>query len=260
MDLRGKRALITGASSGIGLCMAHQLAAQGVHVILVARREDRLKKLADELRDTHGVEATALPFDLGDATAPTQLFAQTEGQGTTVDILINNAGFARQCPFADLPWEESQQQLQVNLVALTELTYLFLQPMKERNAGHILNVSSIGAYLPTPGFALYAASKAYVRNFTEALAEELKHTHVNVCCLCPGGTKTEFMDVSGQDLGPVVSMTLMSPERCARIGLRALFRGRRNIVSGWSNSFAMFLLRFLPRRLSTWIAGKIMMN
>ncbi len=258
MKLDGQRALVTGASSGIGDQLARQLAAKGANLVITARREARLEALADELREQYRVEVTVIPLDLSEPTAPAQLWDATEGQDRPVDILINNAGFGDQRPFVDIPWERSLEQLQVNVVSLTELAYRFIRSMKKRGAGHVLNVSSIGAYLPCPQFATYAAGKAYVRNFTEALAYELKGTGVRACCLCPGGTATEFSEVAGQSLSKVVELTLMSSERCARIGLAALFRGRRNIVSGLFNSLGMFLLRFAPRRLAAWIAAKVL--
>ncbi len=258
MKLEGQRALVTGASSGIGVELARQLAAGGADLVLTARREDRLEALAGQIREQHHVEVTVIALDLGDPTAPAQLWDATEGQDRPVDILINNAGFGTQRPFVDIPWELSLQQLQVNLISLTELAYRFVCSMKERGAGHLLNVSSIGAYLPCPQFATYASGKAYVRNFTEALAYELKGTGVRACCLCPGGTSTEFSEVAGQSLPKVAQLAMMSAERCARIGLAALFRGRRTIVSGWSNSLGMWLLRFVPRRLAAWIAAKVL--
>lgn len=258
MELKGQRALVTGASSGIGVALARQLAAWGANLVITARREDRLEALAEEIREQHQVDVTVIALDLGDPTAPAQLWDATEGQDRPVDILVNNAGFGTQRPFVDIPWELTFSQLQVNLISLTELAYRFIGSMKERGAGYVLNVSSIGAYLPCPEMATYAAGKAYVRNFTEALAFELKGTGVRACCLCPGGTATEFSEVAGQSLLKVVEMTLMSAERCARIGLAALFRGRRNIVSGFANSLGMWLLRFVPRRLSAWIAAKLL--
>ncbi len=258
MQLKGQRALVTGASSGIGDQVARQLAAKGADLVITARREARLETLAEDIRRRYKVEVTVIALDLGEPTAPQQLWDATEGQDRPVDILINNAGFGTQRPFVDIPWEQSLQQLQVNLVSLTELTYRFIRSMKKRGVGYVLNVSSIGAYLPCPQFATYASGKAYVRNFTEALAYELKGTGVRACCLCPGGTATEFSEVAGQSLSKAVAMTMMSSERCARIGLAAMFRGRRNIVSGLFNSLGMFLLRFVPRRLAVWIAAKVL--
>ena len=143
-------------------------------------------------------------------------------------------------------------------MALTELTHRFARAMLGRGRGHVLNVSSIGAYTPTPAFAVYAAAKAYVRDLTEAVAHELRRTPVRVCCLCPGGTATEFFQASGQAPSALVRATFMSADGCAAIGLRALFGGRRNVVSGWINKLSMFLLRFMPRRLIVAMAALVM--
>lgn len=258
MDLKGRTALVTGASSGIGEAFARRLAERGATLILTARRKDRLDTLAKQLKEAHGTDVTIVPLDLGQPDAPLALYDATAGAGKVVDILVNNAGFGTQERFDRIPWEKSAEQIQLNIVSLTELTRRFLAPMLERKSGHILNVSSIGAYMPVPCYATYAAGKAYVRNFTEALASELSDTGVRVCCLCPGGTRTEFLEVSGQKPTWLVNASMMSADRCARIGLRALFAGRRNIVSGLSNTLMCWSLRFLPRRLVVWVAGLIM--
>ncbi|MEI8255703.1 MAG: SDR family oxidoreductase [Deltaproteobacteria bacterium] len=258
LDLKGMRAIVTGASSGIGEQFARQLAARGANLVITARRTDRLEKLAAELREAHKIEVVVLPLDLGRTDAATDLFERTEGAGKPVDILLNNAGFGTQDAFVDIPWERVREQLQLNVVSLTELTQRFLKPMLARGRGWVLNVASIGAYMPVPDYATYAAGKAYVRNFTEALAHELRRTPVRVCCLSPGGTATEFMAVAGQELPAALKVTLMSADRCARIGLGALFGGRRNIIAGWMNSIGMWLLRFTPRRLMVRIAALIM--
>ena len=243
--VRGLTALVTGASSGIGAEMARQLAARGANVIVTARRGDRLEALAKDLRAAHEVNVDVVVLDLGKADAAAALFDKTEGAGKPVDVLINNAGFGTQEHFVDAPWEKLHEQMQLNIVSLTELSSSLLEGHARRKRGWILNVASIGAYLPCPDYATYAAGKAYVRDFTEALAHELRRSPLRVCCLCPGGTATEFFEVAGQKPNAVVKMSLMSPARCARIGLRALLGGRRNIVAGVMNTLGMFLLRFI---------------
>ncbi len=257
-DLKGQTALVTGASSGIGASFARQLAAAGASLVITARRADRLDALAKELKAAHGTDVLTVPLDLGRPGAAAALFEATEGAGKTVDILINNAGFGTQQRFDRIPWEKVAEQLQLNMVSLTELCHRFLGKMLARGRGHILNVASVGAYMPVPHYATYAAGKAYVRDFTEAVAAELSDTPVRVCCICPGGTRTEFFEASGQKPGWLVNATLMSADACAEIGLHALFDGRRNIIAGWSNSLGMWLLRFLPRRVTTWAAGLVM--
>jgi short-subunit dehydrogenase len=256
--IKGLRALVTGASSGIGEQLARQLAARGANLVLVARRADRLEKLATELRAQHGVEATVEALDLSTPDAAATLFQRTEGAGRAIDVLVNNAGFAAQAPFLSVPWERSRDMLVVDVVALTELTRRFSEAMAARGHGWVLNVASIGAYMPVPTFAVYAAGKAYVRNFSEALAHELAPRGVRVCCLCPGGTATEFFQVAGQTLPGYYKIMIMSPERCARIGLAALFGWRRNVVAGLAYKAMMFLLRLVPRRLMVSLAALTM--
>ncbi|MBX7195931.1 MAG: SDR family oxidoreductase [Sandaracinaceae bacterium] len=255
MDLRGKRALVTGASSGIGTSFAKELAKQGASLVITARRKDRLESLAETLRKDHGVEVEVIAGDLGKPEGAKALWDATEGKGTHIDVLVNNAGFGTKKPFVEQSWDKTFEEMQLNLISLTELTKRFSQAMLARGAGHILNVASIGAYLPTPSMSTYGAGKAYVRNFSEGLAYELKDTGVRVCCLCPGATESEFADTAGLQLASWKKVAYMSSDRCARIGLSALFRGRRNIVSGFWNSAAMFMLRFVPRPMAAWLSA-----
>ncbi len=249
-DLEGKTALVTGASSGLGASFARQLAARGARVILVARRRERLEALAAEL----GGRARVLVADLATPDAARVLW---ESIGEPVDVLINNAGSAWHENFAECVWSRVQHQIQLDITSLVELTHLAAASMRGRG-GHILNVASIGAYLPVPSFAVYAAAKAFVRNFSEAIAEELAKNGVRVCCLCPGGIDTEFFSAAGQEVPWWMRLALMSADRCARIGLSALFGCRRNVVSGWSNTLSMWMLRFLPRFGVVKIAGLLM--
>ena len=258
IDLKGRTALVTGASSGIGEQFARQLAARGMNLVITARRTDKLEALAADLRDKHKIDVEVIALDLGQPSAASELFDKTEGAGKRVDVLVNNAGFGTQEHFVDIPWEKTREQIQLNVVSLTELTHRFSKRMLPRGGGWILNVASVGAYMPVPDYATYGAGKAYVRNFTEALAFELRRTPVRVCCLCPGPTATEWMQVAGQKETPIIRMVQMSAARCARIGLGALFAGRRNIIAGVMNSIGMWLLRFVPRRLMVRLAGIFM--
>ncbi|MBL4845329.1 MAG: SDR family oxidoreductase [Planctomycetes bacterium] len=245
--LQGRRALVTGASSGIGLEIARELARQGANLVVVARRTDRLEALATELREREGIEVLVQTADLADPSAPEALFAATEGAGVEIDLLVNNAGFGAYLPFSDTSWERYEGMIRVNMTSLTHLCWLFLPNMKARRRGWIMNVASMGAYLPCPTFAVYAASKAYVRNVTEAIDFELKGTGVHAISICPGGTTTEFLDHANQRLKPGASLAMMSAERCAKISVRKMLAGRRNVVTGYLNSFLMFALRFFPR-------------
>ena len=256
MDLKGQTALVTGASSGIGVAFARQLAASGADLVITARRKENLEALAKELAEKHAVKVDVVALDLSEPGSPGKLWDATEGAGKKIDVLVNNAGGGIQQYFVETSWERIARQMQLNMLSLTELTHRFSRAMKARGRGAILNVSSIGAYTPTPTMATYSAGKAYVRDFTEALAFELKDTPVRVCCLCPGGTESEFHATAGQTLSKTVRATFMSAEDCARIGLRALFSGRRNIVSGFVNALSVFFMRFTPRRLLIWATAK----
>ncbi len=249
IDLKGRTALITGASSGLGASFARQLAARGADLVITARREENLRALAEEIAGRHGVKVDVIPLDLATPGAAEKLWAATEGAGRAVDVLINNAGWGHFQHFLDADLSRITQMLQLNLVSLTELTHRFGRAMRARGRGHVLNVSSVGAYTPTPALAVYSATKVFVRDFTEAVAHELAGTPVRVCCLCPGATATEFFQASGQSPSALVRATFMTADWCAAIGLASLFGGRRNVIAGWMNKLSMFLLRFVPRRV-----------
>lgn len=257
-SLSGKRALITGASSGIGLAFAHEFARRGASLILTARRRDRLESIATEVRTKYGVEVDVVPLDLSDRESPQKLYEATEGKGILVHVLVNNAGFGTRAHFVETKWERTAEEMQLNVFSLVELTRRFVVNMVARRGGYVLNVASIGAFVPTPRFTTYGPGKAFVRNFSEGLDFELRGSGVRVTCLCPGPTSTEFAEVSG--VGEVKgwrALTFISAAACARIGVNAMLRGQRVVVSGWISKISMFLTRFAPRSLSTWLADKL---
>ena len=194
--LSGQRALVTGASSGIGAELARELARHGADLVLVARRKERLEALAEELSTAHGVDVAVEAADLMDADARARLFAATEQAGRPVDVLVNNAGFGAYEAVLGSTWEELDGMLELNVRALTHLTRLFAEAMVARGRGRIMNIASTGAYMACPDFAVYTAGKAYVRNFTEALDFELKGSGVRAIAICPGGT-TRIRTASG---------------------------------------------------------------
>ncbi|MDP7111529.1 MAG: SDR family oxidoreductase [Myxococcota bacterium] len=258
-DLRGKTALVTGASSGLGREFAVQLAGMGAELVLTARREDRLDALGRELPDRFGVPVTVVPLDLTADGAPAALFEVTEGRGQPVDVLVNNAGFATLAPFLDIPLERTVDQLRLNVVALSELTWRFGRAMRARGGGHILNVASFAGFTPVPYFATYAAGKAYVRSLSEAAAHELASAGVRVCALCPSGVATEFWDVAGDGAaGGGVQAALARPEAVVAAGLRGLFDGRASVLPGPLNQLNAFVMRFLPRGFLVRMTGKVM--
>ncbi len=234
------QALITGASSGIGADLARAFSAAGYHVTLLARRRDRLDALASEL----GPTARVLVADLSTADAAAQIVAATG----PVDLLVNNAGFGSYTAFANQDIGQQADMIQVNIAALTALTRLYLPAMLQRRAGRILNVASIVGFMPCPGLAEYAASKAYVLSLSEALASELHGSGVTVTCLCPGATETEFAAIAGMR-GKLAMRRPMSAAAVAQAGARATLAGQRLIVTGTQNQLTSLLPRLLPRGL-----------
>ena len=239
--------LITGASSGIGLELAKCFAADGCRLILVARNQDALEKLAGVLRRENQVEVIVLPTDISQTGTPTWIFEELSGRKVFVDILVNNAGFGAIGPFDELPLERHLEMLQVNITALTALTGLFLPGMIERRRGGILNVASVAGFVPGPGMAVYYATKAFVLFFTEALAGELEGAGLNVSALCPGPTATNFGNVAGSKSVNLVRVSRMTSMEVARAGHRGFRRGRVVAVPGLQNKFLVSLVRIMPR-------------
>jgi uncharacterized protein len=260
-DLSGSTALVTGASSGIGAAMARQLAAWRCDLVLTARRADRLDALAGELRASRRISCTVVAEDLAQPGGAARLHERIRAAGRPIDILINNAGFAIYRRFADTSWQRHAELLQLNVLSLVELTYLFLPDLAAHpGRTHILNVSSpVGPWIDVPAMATYGASKAAVLGFSRALAAELSRSNVRVTCLCPGGTTTEFSEVAGQTLGGLARAGMMGARRCAAIGLRGMLRGRRVVVPGITNKLIRLLSCIVPRRWmgasSTWLMG-----
>jgi uncharacterized protein len=241
--------LITGASAGIGVELARLFAGDGSELILVARREERLRALAAELRAAHGVTVHVLAADLADPAAPETIVRWTGEQGLAVDVLVNNAGFGARGRFAESEPERQMAMVQVNIAALTHLTRLFLPGMIARRRGGVLNVGSVAGFQPGPQMAVYYASKAYVLHFTEALAEELRGTGVVASCLAPGATATEFASVAGLETSPIfrIKANVADAPSVARAGYEGFRRGRTIVVPGLKNRLATLAVRLAPR-------------
>ncbi|HEX2484649.1 MAG TPA: SDR family oxidoreductase [Myxococcota bacterium] len=253
-DLHGRCALVTGASSGLGVDFARELARRGARLVLVARREPRLRALADELAKETGVEVRVEAVDLADPGAREALADRLAAERVEVDVLVNNAGFGVYGPFLDIPWERERQMLELDVAAVVHLTKLFAQGMVARGRGWILQVASIGAYQPSPTYASYSAAKAFVLSFGEALSFELRHTGVKVTVVSPGVTATEFLRVSGQSPSLYQRLAMMRSADVARAGVRAMLKGRPSVVPGLVNKVPAFLMRLTPRRLQARIA------
>jgi uncharacterized protein len=237
LDLRGKTVLITGASSGLGAEFARQFAALGCLLVLVARRQDRLLELQEEITARYGMTVESVAMDLTDAEAPQKLYDQIKKAERTVDVLVNNAGLGLFGEFWTMPWERLHRMLELDIVALTHLSRLFAADIAKRNYGYILLIGSTGSFQPTPTYAAYSAAKSYVLSLGEALHYELRHTAVKCTVLCPGVTQTEFLEVAGQQTTTYQQATMMEGEVVVRIGINALLRDRATIVSGWTNAF-----------------------
>ncbi len=243
------RALITGASSGIGREIARICARHGHDLVINARDATRLRELAGELEEQHGVNVRVLPKDLSRESAPDEIYQTLQEDGLEIDILVNNAGFDVLGPFHRTPGEKERAMIQVNLVALTKLTRLFLPAMVERESGRIMNIGSIGSYIPSPLNAIYSATKAYVLSFSEAISMELKGTGVTVTTLCPGVTRTEFHDRADMEDIRLLRFGRMDAEAVAEQGYRAMMQGKRTKIPGLMAKFQVLLGRFAPRSL-----------
>lgn len=248
--------LITGASSGIGEAFARRLAARCNTLILAARREDRLSRLAEGLTEEHGVATHVLATDLSRPNSAAELFAELERLGLAVDLLVNNAGFAKNGLFAEIPLEVQADMVRLNVNTLMELTHLVLPGMRQRKRGGVINVASNAAFQPVPHLSVYAATKAFVLSFSEALAEEVAADGVRVMALCPGATATDFWAVAGICLNRM--NLLPTPDAVAVQALRAFDRGRRVFVHGGANKLITWLVRLGPRRIVTHVAGRFM--
>lgn len=242
-------ALVTGASSGIGAEMARGLAARGHGVTLVARREERLRELADEIATKHNVRAEIEACDLSDHAARDRLVHAVRERGLDVDILVNNAGFGSAGPFQDLDAEGEVRMVRTNVEAVVHLCGEFVPDMVTRGRGALLNVASVAGFQPLPRQSTYAATKAFVLSFTEALSSDLKGTGVTVTALCPGPVKSEFTDQHAgfESAGSTPDFIWMSSEDCAKAAISGLERGKRVVVPGVANRFGSIAGQHAPR-------------
>jgi len=249
-------ALITGASSGIGACFARALAARGRPLVLVARSKDKLEALGREIAAKHSLRVEVIEQDLSIEGAAGRLAASLKDRGIEVDLLVNNAGFGAHGEFWKLPLDRQSEMLRLNIVTLTELSYLLLPAMVARRGGGIINLSSTASFQPIPYTSVYAATKAYVTSFSMGLAEELREYGVKVMALCPGGTATNFF-AAGQFSKIKFPGGLQSPEEVVEVALHAFERGRSLAVTRFINRLMIFVQRLAPRRLVAQQAGEL---
>ena len=251
---QGRWALVTGASAGIGQALAVELAAAGVHLVITARRGDRLEELSFRLRAAYAIQVRVIVADLENPAAPQDLFAEIEGQRLAIDLLVNNAGFGHYGFFHESPIEKQLAMVQVNCTAVVHLTRLFLPAMIARGRGDVLIVASTASFQPVPYLATYAATKGFDRFFAEALAEENARFGIRVSALCPGSTESEFREVSGSRERS--RHKYQAAEPVARRGLEALARGESASIPYTGGKLQTFLQRFVPRRAVSRLAER----
>lgn len=247
-------ALVTGASSGLGVDFARQLAERGWNLVLTARRRDLLEQVAAEVRQRWGAVCTVIDGDLGDPQFRDTLF-EIATSGRPLQCVVNNAGFGQQTAFLDGDWARWAEMMNLNIIALTDLSWRFGRHMRDHGRpAHLINIASVAAWQPVPHMAVYAASKSYVLDFTEALALELGNDQLQVTCVCPGGTRTAFADNAGMALSGLAQASLQASAPVVRVGLGGSFRGRRVVVPGVLNKLMVWGVRWIPRLWAARIA------
>jgi short-subunit dehydrogenase len=254
-EWKGKWGLVTGASAGIGKALAEELAKSGTNLMLTARREDRLRSIAQDLSAKHNIRSEFFAADLAQPSAPEAIFQFTQKKGLAIDLLVNNAGFGQYGELHSTATDRLLQMVQVNCTAVLHLTRLFIPAMVARRSGDVLIVASTAAFQAVPYIAAYAATKVFDLYLAEALAEELQPYGIRVCALCPGTTTSEFHEIAGH---PVHSKGReQSAEMVARNGLKALAAGKSYVISGLANYLGAFGERLVPRRFVTRVAAKM---
>jgi short-subunit dehydrogenase len=257
---KGRTALVTGASSGLGADFARHLAADGARLVLVARRVEAMEELGRELSSRHGTAVEIIPMDLAAPGAPQALHAELRRRVLEVDVLVNNAGFGLFGEFLAIDAGREREMMEIDVLVPLALTRLLGAEMVARGRGWILQVSSLGAYQPTPLYATYSAAKAFVLSWGEALNYEWKPKGVTVTVVSPGITATSFLAVSGQRATPYQRMVMMQSPEVTRIGLSALARGKGSVVPGLANQLTVWSQRLAPRSWLPAIAHALMRN
>ena len=249
-ELSGMRALVTGGSSGIGAAIARELTARGATVVLTARRTAQLRDVAATCGD-----AETIVGDLGKPGGADAVWSAAIAHGP-LDIVVNNAGFGAFRPFADTETSRDAEMIELNIASLVALSKYFVE---QKRPGYLLNIASIGAYQSVPNMALYAASKAFVRNFTEGRHDELRGTQTSATCVCPGGTKTAFHEQAGAgDYSWLANASMMSAEAVAAISVRAMLARKRTVIPGLVNKLACWSVRLVPRRVASWMSQRVL--
>lgn len=251
-----KTVLITGASSGIGKELAYVYAENNYNLILVARRKENLETIKDNILQEHKIDISVFDMDLSKMDSAEQLYQKVKGQKLKVDVLINNAGFGISGNFKDTAIDKESNMLMLNMITLTKLCKLFVKEMVEAASGNIVNIASTAAFQGIPKLSTYAASKAYVLHFSEAIAHELKADNVKVTAICPGATKSEFADTAGMSKKAFAKAP--TSRDLAEFTYKAMKNGKTTAIHGFMNNFMVKSARMAPRKMITGIAAKMM--
>jgi uncharacterized protein len=247
-----KTALITGASGGIGLELARLFARDHYNLVVVARKTEKLEELKRELTAAHGIQVHVLTVDLALPDSAMIVFNQLNRENLIPDCLINNAGFGDFGFFWETNWQKTAEMIQLNITTLTQLTRLILPQMLKNKNGRIMNIASTAGFLPGPLMAVYYATKAYVLSFTEALANELNGTGVQICAFCPGPTTTGFQEAAGMSGARLKRLKAMMPAAAAaHYGYHSMFKGKSIILPGFFNKLTPVMVRLFPRKIMT---------
>ena len=260
MSTASEFALITGASSGIGVDFARELAGRGYSLILSARRIERLAQVKIEIEKEHPVTVHCLPADLGSSAGVRGLYDEIERSGWDVSVLVNNAGLGHFGDFFDTDYEKVRETLEVNLRAPTEMAWLMGRKMRQARRGFILNVSSYSAFQPPTDLAVYAATKSYLYSLSQAINVGLRSHNVSATALCPGFFQSEFFDKSGLQPSRLTRAFMLSSRQVARAGIKGMFKRRPNVVPGLAYKFSLLMTRFLPRSMATSTANYVIRN
>lgn len=253
-----RTALITGASSGIGLELAKIHARNGDYLVITARREDRLLELKEKLEEKYETKVVVFPIDLADPSSPQKIFDFTQKHKISIDYLINNAGVGDYGFFGDSEWQRQQTIIDLNIKSLTHLTHLYLPLLLKKERAYIMNVASVAAFQPGPLMSVYYASKNYVLAFSEALDNELSDTGVTVTTLCPGPTKSEFQGHANMEKSKLFDrLPVATSKEVAEYGYKAMLKGKRVAVYGFMNKISTSIVGFFPRNFVTAVARKI---
>ena len=250
-----RTALITGATGGLGEEFSRLLAERKYDLVLTARNEEKLRSLKENLEAEYGIRVYLCPADLSETEGPENVFAYTEGQGLSIDILVNNAGFGDNGRFTDSSWQKQYGMVQVNILSLMRLTYLYMKPMMDRGYGSILNVASVAAFSSGPYMSVYYASKAFVRSFSEAMAEEARGTGVTVTAVCPGPTATGFEKAASMKNRSMMFRFAGKASAVAEAAVLGMEKGRALVYPGAFVKAANIGSRLMPRAVSRVFAG-----